>query len=104
MTKEDREFFDMQKGIQYEKDGDIENAIKMYEKLIKNGFDGSRPYDRLCVIYRKQKSYTLEEKVLLKAISKFSKITEEGYRDDGSVKLERYKNRLEKLHKIMEKE
>ena len=103
MTKEDRDYFDGQKGIEYEKTGEIDKAIAMYEKLVRRKFDGSLPYDRLCVIYRKRKDYVLEEKVLLKAIAVFSKIVEEGFRDDGPPKLARYKERLEKLHKKMDK-
>jgi len=101
MNKEDREYFDVLKGISYEKEGDIDNAIKIYEKLIRNKFEGSHAYDRLCVIYRKQKNYAAEEQVLKKAISMFTKITREGHRSDGPPKLERYQKRLESLHKKM---
>lgn len=100
MTKEDREYFDVQKGISYEKNGEIDNAIKIYEKLVRNKFEGSYAYDRLCIIYRKQKNYTSEEQVLLKAITIFKKISEAG-RGDGPSKLERYQKRLDTLHKKM---
>lgn len=102
MTKEDREYFDVQKGISYEKNGDIDNAINIYEKLVRNKFEGSHAYDRLCVIYRKQKNYAAEEQVLLKAITIFKKISETG-RGDAPSKLERYQKRLELLHQKMSK-
>ncbi len=102
MTREDRDFFDVQKGIEYEKRGEIDKAISIYEKLVRRKFEGSHAYDRLCVIYRKQKAYELEERVLLKAIAVFSKIVDEGFRSDGPPKLARYKERLEKLHKKMD--
>ena len=51
MDKEERDFFNVQKGIKYEKAGKDEKAIKVYEKLIAENFDGSHPYDRLCVLY-----------------------------------------------------
>lgn len=44
-------------GKQYEQDGDDNNAIKLYEENIKDRFDGSHPYERLKVIYTKQKRY-----------------------------------------------
>lgn len=100
MDKEERNYQDVMKGIEYEKKGDTENAIKMYEKLIKHKFDGSHPYDRLMILYRKRKDYISEERVLLQAISMFTKITNDG-RCDGPSKLERYKKRLDSLHKKM---
>lgn len=98
MDKEERDFRDVQRGIAYEKEGDIENAIKMYERLVSHKFDGSHPYDRLCIIYRKRQDFSAEERVLQKAISVFSKIVDEGHRDDGLPKLTRYQKRLSSLH------
>lgn len=57
-----------EKGIEYERTGDIDNAIVCYEANIKNGFDGSHPYKRLAIIYRRKKDYINEIRVLEKAI------------------------------------
>lgn len=100
--KEERNYFDNMKGIEYEKAGDIENAIKIYEKVVSRKFDGSHPYDRLCVLYRKQGNLDAEEAVLIKAIKVFTQIANAG-RGDGQPKLERYQKRLETVHKKMHK-
>jgi len=41
----------------YEKEGNLEEAIKIYWQLINSGFDGSNPYERLRIIYAKQKNW-----------------------------------------------
>lgn len=60
-------------GIEAEKNGDINLAIALYEKNISNGFNGSHPYKRLAIIYRKQKKYDDEIRVLQAAIKNTSK-------------------------------
>ena len=102
MDKETRNVLDNQKGIAYEKTGDIEKAIEIYEKVVARKFDGSHPYDRLAILYRKQGNFEAEEAVLLKAISVFTKVAKNG-RGDGQPKLERYQKRLETVHKKMNK-
>lgn len=57
------------KGIELEKRGRIEEAIELYEMNVEKGFDGNHPYDRLCVIYRKQGKIADEIRVLEEAIS-----------------------------------
>lgn len=39
------------KGKDYEKAGDDGKAIRLYEANVKDGFDGSHPYERLRVLY-----------------------------------------------------
>lgn len=102
MTNEDRNVFDNLKGKEYEKIGEIDKAIQLYERVISRKFDGSFPYDRLCILYRKQGDYASEEAVLEKAILMFTKIAKSG-RDDRLPKLEHYKKRLDSLHKKMSK-
>ncbi len=41
------------RGVALEKAGDIEAAIALYEANVRDRFDGSHPYDRLRVLYRK---------------------------------------------------
>lgn len=102
MTNEDRNVFDNLKGKEYEKIGKIDEAIQLYERVVSRKFDGSFPYDRLCILYRKQGDYSSEEIVLKKAIAMYTKIAKSG-RDDGLPKLEYYKKRLDTLHKKMSK-
>ena len=40
-----------------EKAGEIQNAVELYENCIENGFLGSMPYERLRIIYTKQKRF-----------------------------------------------
>lgn len=66
MNKEERNVTDNLKGIEYEKSGDIEKAIELYERVVSRKFDGSHPYDRLSILYRKQGNFEAEETVLKK--------------------------------------
>jgi len=59
------------KGIKYEKKGKIDEAIELYEMNVKDEFDGTHPYDRLSIIYRKRKQYDDEIRVLRKKLTIF---------------------------------
>jgi len=65
------------KGIELEKKGDIENAIKLYEQNVADEFFGTYPYDRLAIIYRKRKRFDDEIRILKRKISIFEKINQE---------------------------
>lgn len=78
-------------GIAFEKLGKTHEAILLYEANIREGFDGSHPYDRLAIIYDKRKDYVNEIRVLEKAITVFKKL----HRADATIKLARYIKRLE---------
>mgnify|MGYP003681939938 CR=1 FL=1 len=65
------------KGIELEKKGDIESAIKLYEKNVADEFFGTHPYDRLAIIYRKRKQFDDEIRILKRKISIFEKINQE---------------------------
>lgn len=83
-------------GIQKEKEGETEEAIKMYEQNVADRFDGSHPYKRLAIIYRKQKRYADEVRVLETAVDVFSKLN----RTDASAKLEYFQERLKKAREL----
>ncbi len=83
-------------GMTLEKQGKVEEAIILYEANIREGFEGSHPYDRLAVIYSKRKDYLNERRVLEKAIYVFKKLK----RADVPVKLARYETRLMKLNEL----
>ena len=84
------------KGIKYEKEGKVDLAIKLYEKNISENFDGSHPYNRLAIIYRKRKDFQNEIRVLNKAIEVFSNLITTSPRSDIEPKLEKFKHRLYK--------
>ncbi|TFB08487.1 hypothetical protein E3V08_03800 [Candidatus Atribacteria bacterium MT.SAG.1] len=54
-------------GKELEKAGKVDEAIALYEKNIKEGFDGSHPYTRLAIIYRRRKLFDDEARVIKKA-------------------------------------
>jgi len=90
------------KAIDLEKSGNIERAVKLYEFVIKHNFIGNGPYDRLSIIYRKNKDFKNEIRVLKKAIYVFENIVYKG-RSDRLPKLEKFKTRLDKTILLKEK-
>lgn len=72
-----------EQGIDAEREGDIDLAIKIYENLLRSEFDGTAPYRSLCDIYHKQKRYDDEIRVikrLRKVTPKQRYKTEDKYR------------------------
>lgn len=91
------------KGIELEKEGDIDNAIEFYELNIQEGFEGNHPYNRLAIIYRKRKQYTEEIRVLERGIEVFSKLKATSSRMDIEPKLNKFKERLIKTQELLNK-
>jgi tetratricopeptide (TPR) repeat protein len=91
------------KGIELEKNGEVDRAIELYEKNIEEGFDGSHSFDRLAIIYRKKGLENDEIKVLQKAISVFEdkikvyEVENNPLEPIESKKLEKFKERLKKI-------
>ena len=75
-------------GIIFEKNGNIDEAIKLYEQNVTDEFFGRHPYDRLTIIYRRRKQYNDEIRIIEKAIEII-----------GDTK---YKKRLEKAKTLKE--
>ncbi len=88
------------KGKENEQKGENEVAIKEYEKNIKEGFEGNHPYDRLAIIYRKNKDYDNEIRVLNRAIEVFIELSKNSPRQDINPKLEKFRNRLNKAEEL----
>ena len=82
-------------GQQWEKEGRTAEAAVLYEMNLLDNFDGSFPYDRLAVIYKKQKKYDDLVRVLEKAVYVFENIVHKD-RADRQKKLDKYKEKLEK--------
>ena len=89
-------------GIEFEKKGEIEKAIRLYEKNVEEDFEGSHPYDRLAIIYRKTGEYKEEIRVLRKAIFVFENKVYSG-RMDRKPKLLKFRERLDKAMQKLEK-
>lgn len=60
------------KGIAFEKEGNITSAIEVYEENLKIGYPATHSYIRLMILYRKEKKYEDEIRVIKKAIDLFS--------------------------------
>jgi DNA polymerase III epsilon subunit family exonuclease len=87
------------RAISAEKEGNITEAVDLYEQLIIEDFEGDRPYERLAIIYRKQKAYQDEVRVLNKAIMVFEKLVNAD-RSDRQNKLDKFKTRLQKAEEL----
>ena len=61
------------KGIEFEKQGMPDKAAELYEQNVADGVDTPHPYDRLAIIYRRQKRLDDEIRVLEKGIEIFTK-------------------------------
>lgn len=59
------------RGMGFEKDGNITAAVNLYEYNVKHHFDGTHPYQRLAIIFRKQKDYKNEIRVINSALKIF---------------------------------
>ena len=91
--------------MQYEKEQEISNAIKYYELCIQSNFEGSHPYNRLAILYRKQKDYNNEIRVIEQAISIFTDIKSKGYREfELTEKINKFQDRLSKAKALREKQ
>ena len=77
-------------GIDYEKEGKIDNAISVYEENIKIGYPAHHSFKRLMILYRKNKDYENERRVILRSIEVFPDWQE-------------YKERLNKVEQLTNK-
>lgn len=83
-------------GYNLEKKGLINNAIEFYQANVKEDFEGSYPYERLAIIYRKHKQYDNEIVILEKVIRLFENKVSKA-RNDRIEKIEKFKTRLIKV-------
>lgn len=82
------------KGMAYEKSGDIDLAIETYEENIKGDHPALHSYDRLMILYRKRKDYQNELRVIDAALEVFKREYDQ----------EKYKQRKEKALALLMKE
>lgn len=83
-------------GRELEKAGRVDEAIALYEANVDDLFAGSAPYDGLACIYRKQKRYSDEVRVLEQALKVASSTM-------NPRKLERFQSRLAKAKELQAK-
>ncbi len=82
-------------GEELERAGRVDEAIALYEKCVSERFDGSYPYNRLAIIYRKRKDYDNEIRVLEQAIGIYSHDI-----SGDNTKLSKFQERLEKAKEL----
>jgi len=100
LSKEENEAIDRNlRGRDLEKQGNITDAIELYELNVAYGFEGDFPYDRLRVIYSKQKRYDDVIRVLERAIDVFDNKVFPN-RPDRLPKLERFRLQLEQAKNL----
>jgi hypothetical protein len=58
-------------GIAFEKNGDTDSAIKVYEENIALGLESTHPFDRLMILYRKRNDSNNEIRVIRRALDVF---------------------------------
>lgn len=58
-------------GIEFEKAGEADKAIAVYEENIAGGYPAEHAYKRLMVLYRRRKDYNNEIRVIKRAIEVF---------------------------------
>jgi tetratricopeptide (TPR) repeat protein len=78
------------KGIEYEKEGNIALAIKTYEKNIQGDYPAHHSFKRLMVLYRKGNDCKNEHRVIIRALEVFPDWPE-------------YINRLNKVEQLINK-
>ncbi|MBN8545822.1 MAG: hypothetical protein J0L60_06780 [Ignavibacteria bacterium] len=83
-------------GMEAEKNGDLETAIRYFEENVADNFDGSFPYDSLIKIYRDRNDINNAIRVVKKAIDMYSNLPPARHFDN--VKLARYQAIYEKLN------
>lgn len=67
----------IQQGAAAEAEGNTKRAVELYESSIKKGVADPFPFDRLLVIYRKQRKFKDELRVILRGIEVFNQQLEE---------------------------
>lgn len=87
-------------GKRLEREGNVLEAMSLYEANIAESFVGSFPYRRLAILYSKRKLISEEVRVLEKAVSVFKTLASSN-RTDINPKLNEFQERLDKaMNKI----
>lgn len=85
--------------MEFEKINSIQKAIENYEEAVLLNFEGNYPYKRLAIIYRRNKDYKNEIRILEHAIKVFTYLSYHSERGDILSKLKGFNDRLVKAEK-----
>lgn len=86
-------------GTQFEKNNNIREAINAYEKSAYYAFEGNYVYERLYILYRKNKEYDKAINILNFAVFVFDKLINKE-RTDRLKKLYNFKEKLKKITEV----
>lgn len=82
-----------------ERNGEVDEAIDLYEKNLEENFIGSFPYERLAIIYRRKKQFNDEIRVLKHAIWIYENLVSEQVMT-RIPQLKKFYERLNKAEKL----
>lgn len=86
------------RGIELEKKGKVDQAVKLYEQNVAEWFPGNHPYNRLRIIYTKRKQYDDAIRVCQRFVDVADRLVELGSpRSDLAPKRERFLGWIVKL-------
>lgn len=88
---------------QYEEEGELEKAVLVYQKVIAESKLNEAAYDRLMIIYRKQKEYGKEAAVIDKAVKEFEALYDHDARKNAGRKVTALSKALNKLTGLSDK-
>ncbi len=86
----------------FEKIGNYNRAIEVYEMIIERKFESRQPFNKLVSIYRKRNDVQNELRVLKKSVSVFNSLEDSQAEDVEKMKI-RFENRIKKLEKSQNK-
>ena len=84
---------------QYEKKGKIKKAIQIYWELVNHNQMGRRPYDRLRILYAKQKDWNNAVKICQKFINAVNSGNNQFLHPGYRVTVKKYEDWIRKYEK-----
>jgi DNA-binding SARP family transcriptional activator len=93
----------LDKAKEFERKGEIENAVDSYEKVIKKDPLNEYAYDRLMIIHRKNKEYKREKAVIISGIKAFQQFYGTALKRPATKKITTLSNALLKATGLADK-
>ena len=93
----------LSKAKQLEKEGDLNGAITVYEKIIKKNPVNEYAYNRLMIIHRKNKDYRKEKAIIDEAIAAFQRLYSESLRLSPSARVKTLSKQILKATGLADK-
>ena len=81
-------------GVELERANRIDEAIQCYQANVRDGFEGSHPYNRLAIIFRRHNDSASEIAVLKRAVEIYLRLQGDSVLN---ARLEKFKKRLDRI-------